>query len=159
MEEGDKLCVNFTQNHNKATFDQMLLADLNKNGKEMIKTVLRKYPLPRRLVDAILQHLNVDQESHCGQINKQTRSLLVNSLVSFPFVISKIGGFHLAMATAGGIDMKRVNPTSMESRICKNLYFIGEVLDIDGDTGGYNIQAALSSALLCADSINKKETI
>ena len=62
-----------------------------------------------------------------------------------------------AMVTAGGITLKEVNPTTMESRKQKGLYFAGEVLDIDGDTGGYNIQAAFSMGYLCAKSITKNK--
>lgn len=153
MEDGDMLCVNFIKNHNAVSLNKALLAHMDQNGKDMIKTVLRQYNLPKRLLDALLVFMGIDEETQCGKINKQTRNLLVKSLTSFPFIISKMGGLHIAMVTAGGIDMKKINTTTMESRIHKNLYFIGEVLDIDGDTGGYNIQAALSTAMLCASGI------
>ena len=59
------------------------------------------------------------------------------------------------MVTAGGVDLSDINSKTMESRIHKGLYFAGEVLDIDGDTGGYNLQAALSTGFKAAESINK----
>ena len=122
----------------------------------MIKTVLRRQDLPKRLLDSILRTVNIQEETQCGQIDKTARGLLVSALVEFPLKITKVGGFHIAMATAGGINMKQINPTTMESRLNKNLYFIGEVLDVDGDTGGYNIQAALSTGWLCANAIKEK---
>ncbi|HHX62905.1 MAG TPA: NAD(P)/FAD-dependent oxidoreductase [Epulopiscium sp.] len=158
MKEGDILYVNFIKDHNITSFNKKLLSSINQSGADMIKTVLRKYNLPKRLLDALLSHIGIHEETQCAQINKQTRNLIVQSLIAFPFIISKMGGFHVAMVTAGGIDLKKINPTTMESRICKNLYFIGEVLDIDGDTGGYNLQAALSTGMLCATGINRKET-
>ena len=77
-------------------------------------------------------------------------------LTKCPFHIDELGGFHIAMVTTGGVKLKEVNPTTMESRKQKGLYFVGEVLDVDGDTGGYNIQAAFSTAYLCAKNIIEK---
>jgi len=119
-------------------------------------TILRQYNLPKRLIDFILDYYNINGETKCAQINKEVRGLIVSGLTKFPLTISQMGGFNVAMVTTGGISMKEINPTTMESRINKNLYFVGEVIDVDGDTGGYNIQAALSTAKLCADSIKTK---
>lgn len=156
MRDGDMLYLNFIKHANKREFNKIILKEMNHMGKDMIKSLLRKYKLPRRLVEVVLQHANIPEETQCGQINKEERSLLVQSLVAFPLKISQLGGLHIAMVTSGGINMKEINPTTMESRLNKNLYFIGEVLDIDGDTGGYNIQAALSTAKLCADGIKRR---
>ena len=71
------------------------------------------------------------------------------------FHVSGLGGLQSAMVTAGGVHLKEINPTTMESRKQKGLYFIGEVTDIDGDTGGYNIQAAFSMAYVCAKHLVK----
>ena len=157
MRKGDILYLNFIKEKDIQRFDKTLLDEINNSGKDMIKTVLRKQDLPKRLLEAILTYINIPEETQCAQINKNTRNLIVKSLVEFPLTISQMGGYHIAMVTAGGINMKQINPTTMESRINKNLYFIGEVLDIDGDTGGYNIQAALSTAKLCANGIKRKE--
>lgn len=156
MKKEDVINLNFIKEADIGGFNKVLLKEINNNGKDMIKTILRKQDLPKRLLDAILSHINICEETQCGQINKNARNLIANSLTNFPLRISKMGGYHIAMATAGGIDMKQVNPTTMESRIKENLYFIGEVLDIDGDTGGYNIQAALSTANLCVGAIQRK---
>lgn len=156
MRTGDVLCFNFIKTKNIKGFNKTLLAEIDKNGTDMIKTILRKQNIPRSLLDAILTCVNIPEEAQCAQINKETRNTIVRSLTEFPLKISKMGGYHIAMVTAGGINMKQVNPTTMESRLSKNLYFIGEVLDIDGDTGGYNIQAALSTAKLCASGIKRK---
>lgn len=156
MRADDVLCFNFIKTTNIKGFNKALLAEIDKNGKDMVKTILRKQNIPKSLLEAILSHVNIPEETQCAQINKETRNLMVKSLTEFPLKISKMGGYHIAMATAGGINMKQVNPTTMESRLNENLYFIGEVLDIDGDTGGYNIQAALSTAKLCANGIKRK---
>lgn len=159
MEENDILCINFIKATNIQEFAQQMLTDINSNGKNKIKTILKKYNLPKRLLTALLDNLGIDEDIQCGQINREIRKLLIQAFTEFPVKISKLGGFHIAMVTAGGINMKQINPTTMESRITKNLYFIGEVLDVDGNTGGYNIQAALSTAMLCANSIQRKENL
>ncbi len=156
MEADDVLCFNFIKTSNTKSFNKALLAEIDNNGKDMIKTILRKQNIPKSLLDAILAHVKIPEEIQCAQISKEVRGLIVESLTEFPLKISKMGGYHIAMVTTGGVNMKQVNPTTMESRLSKNLYFIGEVLDIDGDTGGYNIQAALSTAKLCANAIKRK---
>ena len=69
--------------------------------------------------------------------------------------VKELGGYHVAMVTTGGVSIKEISPKTMESKKVSQLYFIGEVLDIDGDTGGYNIQAAMSMAYIAAQAINK----
>ena len=156
MRKNDILCLNFIKEDDIQGFHKIFLDEIDSHGKDMIKTVLRKQNLPKKLLEAILIHIQVPEDIQCAKMNRQTRHLIMNALTEFPLEISQMGGYHMAMATAGGIDMKYINPTTMESRINKNLYFIGEVLDIDGDTGGYNIQAAFSMAKLCADGISRK---
>lgn len=156
IKEKDVLTINFVKTMYPTDFQKAILNDINSNGGEMIKTIVRKYNLPKRLRDSLFHYANIDEEIKCGQISKEMRTQLVQALTQLPMEVSKLGGFHVAMVTAGGIHMKEINPTTMESRRKQNIYFIGEVLDIDGDTGGYNIQAALSSAVLCANGIKRK---
>ncbi len=81
---------------------------------------------------------------------------MTDNLTGLPLVVSKLCGFSMAMVTRGGVDLKEVNPKTMESRIVSGLYLVGEVLDIDGDTGGYNLQAAFSTGMLAARSIRSR---
>ena len=76
-------------------------------------------------------------------------------LINYQYEITKLGGIDVGMATNGGIDIKEINPKTMESKLVKGLYFAGEIMDIDGDTGGYNIQAAISTGILAARNITK----
>lgn len=89
-------------------------------------------------------------------IPRLMRIKLAELFCEYPFVVEKPGDFKVAMATAGGVALGEVYSKTMESKITENLYFAGEVLDIDGDTGGYNIQAAFSTAFLAAKTINSK---
>jgi hypothetical protein len=71
------------------------------------------------------------------------------------FQVSSLGSFDMAMVTAGGVDLAQINPGTMESRLVPGLFFAGEVLDMDGDTGGYNLQAAFSTGALAASGMDQ----
>ncbi len=157
MRRGDGIRLNFVEKKNEKEFDKELQEQIDASGKLMIKTLLRKEEFPKRLIESLLKHTNISEETKCSQIDKSTRKLLSKSFTGLSLTIASMGGYHMAMVTSGGISMKEVNPTTMESRLRKRLYFIGEVLDIDGDTGGYNIQAAFSTAMLCAKAIGGQE--
>jgi predicted flavoprotein YhiN len=80
---------------------------------------------------------------------------LAEHIVCFPLPVIKTEGFNAAMTTAGGVSLAEVNPKTLESRLIRGLYFAGEILDIDGNEGGYNLQAAFSTGYLAAKSIQK----
>jgi hypothetical protein len=113
-------------------------------------------PLPARLIDSILEVSNIPIEQRFANLSRDMRNSLADNLTALPLIVSELGGFDVAMVTRGGVDLKEVNPKTMESRLVKGLYLVGEVLDIDGDTGGYNLQAAFSTAMLAASSITNK---
>ncbi|MGL4736846.1 MAG: NAD(P)/FAD-dependent oxidoreductase [Cellulosilyticaceae bacterium] len=156
IQAGDELEVNYmypkTYEEVKKTFAQ----EVPKRGTEEIGTFLRGQDLPKSFCAVICQAAGIDEHHVCARLSKAQRELLVKYLTKCTFSVSGLGGYHIAMATAGGVSLKDVNPTTMESRKQKGLYFIGEVLDIDGDTGGYNIQAAFSMGALCAKHIEAK---
>ena len=85
------------------------------------------------------------------------RKTLVANLLEFPVRVSKLGGFQEAMVTRGGVSLQEIDPKTMESRLVPGLYFAGEIIDIDGDTGGYNLQAAFSTGYLAAKAIGNKK--
>ncbi|MTI68543.1 MAG: NAD(P)/FAD-dependent oxidoreductase [Firmicutes bacterium] len=155
MYPGDIIKINFVNAENIDEFRNHFLKDLNKSGKDMIKTLLKRYNLAKRFVSKILEILDIKEEKLCSQLTKNERKSLLKTLTEFPFEIGNLSGFHIAMVTRGGVSLKEVSSKSMESKKIKGLFFIGEVLDIDGDTGGYNIQAAFSTGALAAKSINK----
>ncbi|WP_313339088.1 NAD(P)/FAD-dependent oxidoreductase [Sedimentibacter sp.] len=155
IEKGDILRINFTTFKNseefKNDFEDLILA----SGKMNIKTVLKKYNLPKRFIGKVMKLTNVDEEMICSQLDKNKRKKLIELISNYPFKVEKLGGFHVAMVTKGGISTEEINPKTMESKIIPHLYFAGEVIDYDGDTGGFNIQAAFSTGRLAADSINR----
>jgi len=110
-----------------------------------------------RFVKRILELTEIPPELTCAHLSKKLRNRLIINLTELPFRVKKLAGFEKAMVTRGGVSLGRINQKSMESRLVPHLWFIGEVLDIDGDTGGYNLQAAFSTAVLAAEHILAEE--
>jgi len=128
--------------------------DLLLQGKgAQVATVLKGLSLPERLVKRILEQAGVSSGQTCAHLPKSTRNALALMITGFPFTVRALEGFDRAMVTRGGVDLEDINPRTMESRLRPGLFFIGEVLDIDGDSGGYNLQFACSSGVLAARNI------
>lgn len=149
----DNLRVDFLNGVKLELFIQNLQSFATYRGKTHFKTFLHEhFLLPQRWLDTLNQSLSSPLQSilsiSINQLSKSHRIEAYNYLSAYPMKIQSVGGFEQAMVTAGGVDLKEVNSKTMESRIIPGLYIAGEVLDIDGDTGGYNLQAAFSTALL-----------
>jgi len=145
---GDTLKLAMVDFKNTEEFEKDFLSEVSANGKKLLKNLLTRYAIPERLIVAVFELHGIALEIKSADLDKRSRKLIVESLMELPFVIDRVGSFKEAMATRGGINLSEVNPNTMESRIVKGLYFVGEVLDVDGDTGGYNIQFACSSGVL-----------
>jgi len=144
------ICHNIAK-HNVAKHSTAELESCLK-GKKLLKNALLSLGIPERLLLKVLTEIGISPEASAAEIDRPTRQRLNDALSGFPFVIQRLGGFDEAMATSGGIALEEVNRQTMESRLVSGLYFCGEVLDVDGDTGGYNIQFALSSGFLAGMS-------
>jgi len=120
-------------------------------GKKRLKNALAPLGIPDRLLSLLLTAIDISLETPASEIDRNARQRLKDSLSGFAFVVKRLGGFEEAMATCGGVALDGVNRQTMESRLVSGLFFCGEVLDIDGDTGGYNIQFALSSGFLAGN--------
>ena len=140
---GDILKVNFID-LNMDNFRNELILASGKEGKTAIQTYLRKFDLPKSLLLIILKSIQIEPDIRLADITKTQRIQMLSALCEFPFMVERVGGFNTAMVTAGGVNLDEVNSKTMESKLVPGLYFAGEVLDIDGDTGGYNLQAAFS---------------
>ena len=101
--------------------------------------------LPNRLIAVVLDAAFLDPDKPVNQVSKEERSRLLYSLKNLSFPITKTRPLAEAIVTAGGVSIKEINPKTLESKLVKDLYFAGEVIDIDGYTGGYNLQAAFST--------------
>lgn len=152
IQSDDVLKVNFA-NSNPDSFRSEIIKAAENEGKTAIQTWLKKLDIPRSLLLLLLQKADISPDSRIAEIQKLQRNKLVTVFCEYSFVVSRVGGFNMAMATAGGVDLQEVNSKTMESKIVPGLFFAGEVLDIDGDTGGYNLQAAFSTGFLAAKNL------
>ena len=126
------------------TLDKRLINDLNSNGTRLFHDALRLW-LPAELIPLALQHLHIEYYKRLNQINGDERKRLLKFLKDFTFTLTGTGNFEEAIITQGGVNLKEINPKTMESRIVRGLYIAGEVLDLDADTGGYNLQIAFTT--------------
>lgn len=155
---GDVLRVAFLPEANTEAVRKRVVDAVAAGEVRQVKTVLCDLPLPERFVRRLLDLAGIPAEKTCAHLEKKARNAIAASVSEFPFTVAGLGGFAEAMATRGGVALKGINPKTMESRTVPNLYCIGEVLDIDGDTGGYNLQAAFSAAALAARHIVELQT-
>ena len=131
--------------------DIRLLKDLNEHGKMQFKTITHNW-LPGKLADNACYLLNIPPEKLCNQINAEERKRIRIWMKDFKFEITGTRGFDEAIITSGGICLSEVDAKTMQSKLINGLYFCGEILDLDADTGGYNLQIAFSTAWLAAIS-------
>lgn len=130
--------------------EEQLLNNINNyNPKKEVVTFIKEY-LPKRLADYVVINF---ENIKIGELSKQKKQQVIDNLKRYGIDIIKTGSIEQSLVTGGGIDMKEINSKTMESIINKGVYFVGEVLDIHGHTGGYNITLALSTGYTAGSSI------
>ena len=113
--------------------------------------------LPQRMIAIVLRLSTVDIHKQVDQINKTERASLINVLKNIPLTVIGPRSYEEAIVTGGGINVKEITPSTMASKICSGLYLAGEVIDVDGLTGGYNLQIAFSTGYLSGISAAKNQ--
>lgn len=131
--------------------DSRLLREFASNARKSIKNTLKDI-LPLRLIGTCLTVLKIDPGKICAQIKSQERRAITSLLKGLRLDIVRTANIEEAMVTRGGVTLKEINPRTMESRLIKGLYFSGEMIDVDADTGGFNLQAAFSTGYLAGES-------
>lgn len=131
--------------------DNRLLRDLNEHGKKQIGNIFRNW-LPASMVPVFIELLELDPEKACHQISGKERKQIRHLLKNMRFEISHNRSFKEAIITAGGVITNEIRPKTMESKIVSGLYFAGEMIDLDAETGGYNLQIAYSTGWLAGNS-------
>ena len=134
FEPNDVLKINFAK-VNQDEFKLKLLEATEKEGKILVKTFLKKFDIPNSLIELLLKNLGIDQGINIACVTKIQRNQIIQSFCEHSFPIDSVGGYEMAMVTAGGISLAEISSKTMESKIVPGLYFAGEVMDIDGDTG------------------------
>ena len=153
MNDGKKVSVSIDirKQLTEIELDKFLAGYLHENGKKNLRTVLKKL-MPLTMADVFWIETGVSPDKKACQITAAERRTLLKWLKDLRLEVKGHRGFNEAMVTAGGVDLKQVDAHTMQSRLVKGLYFAGEVLDIDGDTGGFNLQAAFSTGRLAGVS-------
>ncbi|MGC8976095.1 MAG: NAD(P)/FAD-dependent oxidoreductase [Candidatus Ratteibacteria bacterium] len=139
-----KLIINFKPALNFEIIDRRLQREIKENSNKILKNLFKNL-LPSGLIDEFLKIAGIDGEKKANQITKKERIILAEKLLNFELKVKKTRPFYDSMVTRGGVSVDEINPKTMESKIVKGLYFAGELIDIDGKTGGYNLQACFST--------------
>ncbi len=136
--------------------DARLLRDINTHGKKRMENVFKLW-LPSKLIPVFLDILGLDADLPTHQLEGRIRKKALHLMKDFRFEVTGHPGFKEAIITAGGVPLGEVESKTMQSKKIKNLYFAGEVLDLDADTGGFNLQIAFSTGWLAAQSAVGKQ--
>ena len=124
--------------------DERILRDFSTEKNKMFKNSLDAL-LPKKMIDTIIELSNINPNKKVNEITKKERENLVNLLKKFEITIKGFRPIEEAIVTAGGVNIKEINPKTMESKLVKGLYFAGEIIDVDAYTGGFNLQIAYST--------------
>lgn len=138
----------------KEQLDKRILRDFEERQNKQLKNALDGL-LPAKMIPVIIQLTQIPAEKYVHDITKEERQLIVELLKNLPLTVTGTRPFTEAIITQGGVHVKDVNPSTMESKLIKDLYFAGEVLDLDALTGGFNLQVAWSTGYLAGNSIKE----
>jgi predicted Rossmann fold flavoprotein len=132
--------------------DQRLQREIAANSKKGFKRLLKSL-LPQKLIPVFIELTGISEAKQLSQITAGERKKLVQLLKAFNFTLTGFASFDQAIITAGGVSIAEIDPRTMESKLIEGLYFAGEIIDIDADTGGFNLQAAFSTGWLAGRSL------
>ncbi|MCR5143929.1 MAG: NAD(P)/FAD-dependent oxidoreductase [Lachnospiraceae bacterium] len=132
--------------------DKRLLREFDENQNKQIKSII-PHILPNKMSSVFLDLAGIDENTVINSITRQQRENMVNVMKHFPMTIIDTRGFKEAIVTQGGVGIKEINPSTMETKKVKGLYVVGELLDLDALTGGFNLQIAWSTGYLAGSSI------
>lgn len=134
--------------------DERILRDFEENKNKQFQHALDRL-LPKRLIPVVVELSGISGEKKVNAVTKQERAVFVETLKNLPLTVTGLRGYDEAIITKGGVSVKQINPSTMESKLVKGLYFAGEVLDLDALTGGFNLQIAWSTGYLAGVSCGR----
>ncbi len=124
--------------------DKRVQRDFKEFHNKMFKNSLGDL-LPVKMIPLFIKLSGINPEKQVNSITREERNTIIRLLKNFEMGVRGLVGFDLAIVTSGGVNLKEVDPRTMKSKIIDNVYFAGEILDVDGPTGGYNLQVAWST--------------
>jgi predicted Rossmann fold flavoprotein len=149
-----EISLNLLKDFNAQSLSTQILNLCKALPQNKISTVLGAI-LPAKLANAVLKETRIDKDTDALHVNTKMVKTLINKLQNWKFKITDTHGFSHAEVCGGGVDTTEIDEKTFESKKTKNLYFVGEVLDVLGERGGYNFQFAFTSGVLCAEAIAK----
>ena len=148
-----KLIIDLKPALTNQQLDTRILRDFEEFKNKQFKNSLSRL-LPNKLIDVIIPLSYINPDKQVNSITKEERLHLVELLKNLTFTITRLSNYSQAVITKGGINIKEINPSTMESKLIRNMYFAGEVLDLDALTGGFNLQIAWSTGYLAGKSVH-----
>ncbi len=136
--------------------DHRLLRELGNNSKQNFRSMLKSL-LPLKMIDLFIDLLEIDADKKLHQITGEERKRLRLLLKEFPMQVIGHDSYDHAIVTSGGVSLKEINPITMESKLASKLYFAGEVIDVNGETGGYNLTSSWSTGFLAGRSMRNND--
>lgn len=136
--------------------DKRILRDFEENKNKQFKNSVNGL-FPAKLIPVMIKLSGIAPEKYVNEITKEERRAFVQCIKRVKFNVDAVRGFDEAIITQGGVSVKEINPSTMESKLIKGLYMAGELLDLDALTGGFNLQIAWSTGYLAGNSVNKGE--
>ena len=152
IDEGYKLSIDLKPAMDEKKLDARLLRDFEKFANKDFVNALDEL-LPQKLIPVIIALAEIDPRKKVNSITKEERKRLVSLLKALPLTITGVTGYNEAVVTCGGIETGEIDPSTMESKLVKNLHFAGEVLDVDAYTGGFNLQIAFSTGYTAGEFV------
>ena len=148
-----KLVIDLKPALDEQQLDERILRDFEEFKNKSFKNSLDKL-LPKKLIPVIVELSKIEPDKKIHDITKQERMTLVKLIKNLTLTLTGLRGFNEAIITQGGVSVKQINPTTIESKLVKNVYFVGEVIDVDAVTGGFNLQIAWSTAYAAGTHLN-----
>ena len=145
------LSLNFKPALTQEQLEQRLLREFDKHGRMRYRNVL-KYLVPKKVIDTLIMLSRVPGDTRACEIGRAGRQDLLELLTNFRMTVKGVRPIDEAIVTDGGIALDEIDPRTMQSRLIPGLFFCGEVIDVAGDTGGYNLQAAFSTGYVAGES-------
>ena len=133
--------------------DQRVLRDFEENRNKQFKNAVDKL-FPAKLKPVMIDRSGIDPEKKVNEISREERRQFVALIKDFDMTLTGLRGYNEAIVTKGGVDVRQLDPGTMESKLVSGLYFIGEVVDLDALTGGFNLQIAWSTAYLAGNAVH-----
>ena len=155
VEEGDMMSIDLKPGLDNTKLDNRLLRDFDQNINKSFKNSLDKL-LPKSMINYIVKRSGIDEDKKVNQITLNERKRLLELIKNLEFKVLSRRGYNEAVITDGGINVREINPKTMESNLVPGLYFAGEIIDVAANTGGYNLQIAFSTAYKAFKSISEE---